>query len=104
MEQKITIKQVNVTKHLELQVVSDGDINYNDMLTLEYDGETYYFKPIEVIINNDGTTAVVKECGYWADGLYRKKDLNYRDLLGMEMSIETDKEVIKRVNVESTYC
>lgn len=105
MEQEsIEIKRVNVTKHLELHVYTEGNINISDMLSIEYGEKTYYFRPIEVIVNSVGTTAILKERGYYARALSQRKDANYRDLIGKEMSIVTNNEIIKKIDIESTYC
>lgn len=103
-DNRILIEKVRVEKHLELYLTTKSNINYNDMLTLEYDGKSYYFRPTEVIINKEGITAIVKERGYWGDKLGRRKDVNYKDLLGLEVFVVTDENVIKRVDEESTYC
>lgn len=105
MENKsIEIKQVNVTNHLELHVYTEGRINISDMLSVEYGEETYYFRPIEVIVKSIGTTAILKEKGYYAINLSKRKDADYRELIGKGMSIVTDKEIIKEIDIESTYC
>lgn len=103
-DNKITIKQVRVEKHLEFHLSTKGTINYNDMLTFEYEGKQYYFRPTEVVINSEGTTAIVKERGYWLRRLKENKNVNYKDLIGMELFVETDKETIKKIDIESTYC
>lgn len=103
-DNRILIEKVRIEKHLELYLTTKSNINYNDMLTLEYNGESYYFRPTEVITSKECVTAIVKERGYWMDKLGRRKDVNYKDLIGMEVFIVTDVDVIKKVDTESTYC
>lgn len=109
METKITITEVHVTKHVELKVETEGSININDMLSLEYADNTYYFRPLELHSTDKGTTAVLKERGYWARRLYRadrlhKNAVDYKKLIGLNMSVVTDKDLIKKIDIESTYC
>lgn len=104
MEQKITITEVHVTTHLELKVKTVGSININDMLSLEYVDNKYYFNPIEVNITDGCTTATLKERGYWADKLNNVKGINYKNLIGLNLSIITDEETIKQIEKESIYC
>lgn len=104
METKITITEVHVTKHVELKVETEGDIKMNDMLSLEYADNTYYFRPIELYFTDRGTTAILKERGFWQDRLYNVSGINYKCLIGLNLSIVTDKELIKEIDVESSYC
>lgn len=107
METKITITEVHVTKHAELKVETEGSFKMNDMLSLEYNGKTYYFRPIEMFFTDRGTTAILKERGYWGDrlyNLYNVSGIDYRCLIGLSLSIMTDKDIIKRIDKESTYC
>lgn len=104
METKITITEVHVTSHLELKVEIEGSIKINDMLSLEYCDSTYYFRPIELNFTGLVTTATLKERGFWADKLNNVNGINYKKLIGLSMSIMTDKETIKRIDKESTYC
>lgn len=110
METKITITEVHVVKHVELKVETEGNINMNDMLSIEYADNTYYFRPLELHFTDKGTTAILKERGYWANRLYRADRLHknaavdYRNLIGLNMSVVTDKDLIKKIDIESTYC
>lgn len=104
METKIIIKEVHVTKHVELKVEINGNININNMLSLKYIDNTYYFKPLELYFTDKGTTAILKECGYWADRLSNVSGINYKCLIGLKLSIITDKEIIKQIDEENTYC
>lgn len=109
METKITITEVHVAKHVELKVETEGSINMNDMLSLEYADNTYYFRPLELHFTDKGTTAILKERGYWANRLYRadrphKNAVDHRNLIGLNMSVVTDKDLIKKIDLESTYC
>ena len=48
---KIEIKQVIITNHLALNVFVEGNINVENILGLEYEDKTYYFKPSEIVID-----------------------------------------------------
>lgn len=104
MEYSITITEVHVTSHVELKVKTEGSININDMLSLKYVDNTYYFRPIEVNFTDRDTTAILKERGYWADKLNNVKGINYKNLIGLNLSVMTDKDAIKQIDEESTYC
>lgn len=104
METKITITEVHVTSHIELKVKTEDSIRINDMLSLEYCESTYYFRPIEVHFTDEGTTVILKECGYWADKLNNVNGINYKNLIGLNLSVMTDKEIIKTIDEESRYC
>lgn len=104
MEAKITITEVHVVKHVELKVETEGSINMNNMLSLEYADNTYYFRPLELHFTDKGTTAILKERGYWANRLYRNTAVDYKKLIGLNMSVVTDKDLIKKIDLESTYC
>lgn len=104
MENKMTITEIHVTKHVEIQVVTDGTINMKDMFSLNYADAEYYFKPIDLKITVQGTTAILKECGYWSDRLYNLSGINYQNLIGLNMYVITDMDVIKKIENESTLC
>lgn len=102
---KIEIKQVKITNHLELNVSVEENISTESLLSLEYNDKTYYFKPSEIVIDEKSVIVTLRECGYWARRLYRMKEiLNYKDLISMKLSVITDKEKIKQINTESTWC
>lgn len=106
MIQDLAIKIIQVkatTKILQLHVSTNESINVNDMLVLEYNGNSYYFRPTEVSINASETTAILKERGYWARYLCRKKDVNYKDLIGLSLSIVTDEETIRKIDNENSF-
>lgn len=105
----IKIRSVSVIntkkqKRITLYVSSDVSLNINDMLSIEYKGNTYYFRPEEITEIEAGTTSVLTEYGFWQRRLYMNKDACYRDLLGEELQKVTDKEVIKKVDLENTFC
>ena len=102
MEQTIKIIGVKVNKYnITLKVFSTADININDMLSIEYAGD-HYFKAVEVEVCDKGIIAHAEEKGYWAHKLVRNKDLNYKDLIGKEMSIVRDEETIKKIELDSS--
>lgn len=104
MTQDSAIIQVKATtKNLHLHVSIKESINVNDMLVLEYDGNSYYFRPTQVITNGFGTTAILIEHGYRAHYLCRKKDVNYKDLIGLSLSIVTDEETIRKIDNENSF-
>lgn len=106
MTQDLAIKIIQVkatTKNLQLHVSTNESINVNDMLVLEYNGNSYYFRPTEVITNGFCTTAILIEHGYRAHYLCRKKDVNYKDLIGLSLNIVTDEETIKKIDKENSF-
>lgn len=104
MENKITITEIHVTNHVEIQVVTDGSINMKDMFSLNYADVTYYFKPIDLKFTVHGTTAILKETGYWSDRLYNLSGIDYKNLIGLSISVITDMDVIKEIKNKSTLC
>jgi len=44
------------------------------------------------------------EVGYWGSKIDRLKDFDIRNLIGVEIELVTDTEVIKQIRQSSSYC
>ncbi len=77
-------------------------IAYGDIVSIEYDSKTRYFKVSYVeTINQFVVNCEATNYGYY-NLLRNIKDI--RDLLGLKITIVTDEDEIKKLKNQSHYC
>jgi hypothetical protein len=79
------------------------NINIGAKLSLTLEDKEYYFEVSELETSGGNLIVRARQVGYY-NKIKNKKNLDLRSLIGLEVSIITDPEVINEINQESRYC
>lgn len=106
------VEYVNISKGSKFQrsgcsisFTSKDDIFIDEYIFITVDGKRYDFQIYELAIPSEfETEASAIEVGYWGSKLDNKPQFDFRTLLGLEISINRDKDNIKLIQTQSNYC
>lgn len=95
----IKIKRIRIDEKVRVYVVANVSINIYDILSLYHEQGPYYFRPIKILADGKRTEAILEECEYYGMSIGLNKKLDYYKLIDMELSVVTDAETIKGINL-----
>ncbi len=77
-------------------------INCNEVFAVEFKGVNRYFKVSTLKTNGDNTQVIATEHGYFKK-LENIPDLDIRELVGLEVLIVEDEDMIRHLSSQSRY-
>ena len=108
----VNMKILSVTKGIVgnrsnscvIEFESNESISTGNTVKVMYKEKSYYFDVCEVIASSNKNPLSVKarEIGYY--NKFSKMSLDIRELISEEVFLETDKETLKKLQMESGYC
>lgn len=80
-----------------------NQINLLDIVKLIYDNKNYYFEVVDIKANSSigAVVFIANEVGYY--NLLSKRKIDIRTLIDKEVILETDKEVLNKLEKERGY-
>ncbi len=97
-------KRMSGLNGLTIEFETDHTITDSTVIELLYNGERKPFNVREVEIAGNKLLGRAVECGYWAQKLDRKEDLDLRTLIDCEVELVDDAERLKQIRTESCWC
>lgn len=79
-------------------------VKINDVFSLDYCGETFFFKVSKIVIlgKSDPLLVDADSYGYYA-GRIERKDIDMRKINGLSLCKVTDGDRLKKLKTESAY-
>lgn len=89
---------------LYIRFKSDENLVVGNILKINYHGSEYSFEVFEIETYNSELIVQAKENGYWGQSLRNDKNIDLRNLVGIDVLLVTDKTEIERIAKESNWC
>ena len=89
-----------------IEFISNETISINSKLSINHENKEHYFEvtSVETSIEDRELFVKAKEVGYWCNFLNEKSNCDIRDLLGLEINIVTNNDILRKIEKESCYC
>lgn len=87
-----------------IEYISSDNVVKDSYLKLTYKESTHYFQVSSIELDGKNLKISAREVGYYARKFDRMKDLDMRDLIGLEVIKVDDKESISKINEMSCWC
>lgn len=107
-----SIQTASIDKHrrksgldgLVIEFITDEPVKDGQLVEIIFGGVMpFTIREVE-ITSNKKLLCKATESGYWATKLSRKKDLDIRTLIDIDVELVTDADRIKKINEESCWC
>ena len=81
-----------------------GTANINSFFSIVVDGKQRFYKAAEIsTIDKETVEVAAVETGYWAEKLSCNDEFDVRSILGLEVSLITDQDLIKNIIRASAF-
>jgi len=97
------IDMVSFDKNLTLYFTTRTNMLPNDLLRVTIAGKFFFFKVTNVITESELQLGIIaQETG--SKNLSKDKNLDLRDLLGIEIDLIKEQDIINNINQQATWC
>ena len=95
----------NSERGCTIEFNSTENIVLGSIVTLTHNERSHDFEVNKISINVDNSLAIsANEVGYWGSKFDNKKDFDLRTIIGLDIEVIVDEEVIKKIRQSSQYC
>lgn len=98
-----SIDMVKFDKNLTMFFTTRTRMLPNDLLRISITGKFFFFKVTDIVTENESQLSIsAVETG--SKNLSKDKNLDVRDLLGIEIDLIKEQETINNINQQATWC
>jgi len=97
-------KRARVTGGTCITFLSSKNLTIGDYVNIVLNEGTHHFKVENIEISGKDLLIDAIEAGYWAHKFDNTESFDLRTLIGLDVTLVTDKEEKSRINEESCWC
>jgi hypothetical protein len=97
-------KRKKIIGGVYIEYESINNVIKGDITELIFKNKKHFFEVTDIFIIGEKLNITAKEIGYWCNLFDHQKDIDLRDIIGLNLTEIRDTEHIAQIHEESCYC